>query len=451
MKSGSQSFRAARLTTVILGVLIVLFGPLLLLASGWYVQRQEMKERSDELAVYWNRYAASFYEMQGGWGGLEERLQADLLDYPNRTFIVRVFDRKGERMALGSTSSEAQTSSRIRKPIVADDTIIGYTETLLTQQSSIPAVTWLGAIAAFIAGCVVGLLLFMRWRAESSRMLRQIQDRVAAFIPARRSDAHLRPMAQSDAFEQMAATASIQNRLEQDIIQIEDYVRKLETVRRSMVADIAHELRTPLAIMRSQLENALISETPLTLEKTAFMHDELLYLTKLVHDLQELALAEAGKLPLEKSWFSLREASEAVIEALDGEYEEQSLRIELVAPSDVMVYADRIRIRQLIVNLVGNALQHARTRVSVSVIQREGSVIWTVEDDGVGIEEEQLAHLFERFYRNASHPKGTKRRGLGLGLSIVKQYAEAHGGTIEVASVWGEGTTFRLQLPVITA
>lgn len=442
----------SRLKTAVLSVMAVLLSSILLLMSGWFMHRQEMKERSEELAIYWNRYAANYYEMRSGWSGLETRLQADILDYPDSGVSVRVYDDHEEVVAQGGVKSLTQLHGMIRKPIVEDSVIVGFTQTASESGACIPIIAWINAIAASIIGCALWWMLYTRWRTESSRMLVRLQERIAEIMP-RNSNYINNTQADPriDAQDQIAAAADVDNKLEHDLIQIERYVRKLETVRRSMVADIAHELRTPLAIMRSQLENALIADTPLTLEKTASMHDELLYLTKLVHDLQELALAEAGKLPLEKRWFSLRVVSEAVIEALQGEAEDQSLSIALHAPTDVMVYADPIRIRQLIVNLIGNAIQHARTQVTVTILQQEGSMMWSVTDDGYGIEEEQLAHLFERFYRNASHARESNRRGLGLGLSIVKQYTEAHGGSIDVDSQWGEGTTFRIHLPVIVA
>lgn len=451
-KNDSKWSRSTWMTAAAAGGIAALIVSMLLLGSGWFIQRQVLTDRNEEQAIYWNRYAANYYETQGGWQGLEGRLRADVRDYPIRALNVHVYDVNGEQVAQGGTADE--WSGDHRKPIVEEGAIIGYTHTAIRHGASMPGAAWIGAIVVFIVCYTLWMWLIYRWRTESSRMLHRVQERIAGIVPARSGSGVATAIASAsnsvnsltDAFEQIAAT---DNRLEQDLAHIDAYMRKLETVRRSMVADIAHELRTPLAIMRSQLENALIAETPLSLDKTASMHDEMLYLTKLVHDLQELALAEAGKLPLEKSWFSLREASEAVLEALQVEAEEAAISIQLDAPTDVMVYADRVRVRQLIVNLIGNALQHARTQVIVSVHQQDGSVTWTVRDDGFGIEKEQLAHLFERFYRNASHTSDNKRRGLGLGLSIVKQYTEAHGGTIEVTSVWGEGTTFRLQLPVI--
>jgi signal transduction histidine kinase len=334
---------------------------------------------------------------------------------------------------------------------VENGVIVGYTEASGERGAGIPPAAWIGAVAAFIIGSGLWLLLYARWRSVTNRVLSRLYVQVTGIVPDSASMDRSVNVKTEFSHDSIATAVPLEDRLERELAQLEGYVRKLETVRRSMVADIAHELRTPLAIMRSQLENALIAETPLTLEKTAAMHDELLFLTKLVHDLQELALAEAGKLPLEKRWFSLREVSRAVIEALQGDAEEQSLSVELHARGDVRVYADPLRIRQLIVNLIGNALQHARSQVTVTVLQQDGHAIWTVKDDGFGIEEEQIAYLFERFYRNDSEPRESNRRGLGLGLSIVKQYTEAHGGIIDVESRWGEGTIFRIQLPIIAA
>mgnify|MGYP001443621090 CR=1 FL=1 len=445
-KNDSDWSRSAWVTAAVIGGIAALFTSVLLLGSGWFIQRQVLKDRSEEQAIYWNRYASSYYELHGSWEGLEDKLREDVRDYPLRALYVLVYDGDGKQVAQGGSAVEL--SSDIRKPIVEDGVIIGYTQTAIRNGASIPSAAWIGAGVLFTTSYAFWLLLIKRWRTELSRMMIRIQERIAGIVTSRSSSdtfASIGPL--SDSFEQIAAAG---HRLDRDLEHIDAYMRRLETVRRSMVADIAHELRTPLAIMRSQLENALMAETPLPLDKTASMHDELLYLSKIVHDLQELALAEAGKLPLERSWFSLRETSEAVMEALLVDAEADTLSIQLDAPTDVMVYADRVRIRQLIVNLIGNALQHARTQVVVSVQQHESSVEWSVKDDGFGIEEEQLTHLFERFYRSPSHSRDMKRRGLGLGLSIVKQYTEAHGGTIEVSSVWGQGTMFKVRLPIIT-
>jgi signal transduction histidine kinase len=227
-------------------------------------------------------------------------------------------------------------------------------------------------------------------------------------------------------------------------------VERLETVRRTMVADIAHELRTPIAVMRTQLENAIQESLPLPLERTVSLHDETLRLTKLVRDLQELSLAESGHLPLSKSWFSLTELAAAVAETLVIGTEDRVIQTSIDMDLDIRIYADEIRIRQIIINLIGNALQHARRELRMEIRLREGQAELMIADDGWGIEEEELSFVFDRFYRGKAHTTASKRgSGLGLGLAIAKQFALAHGGTLSVTSHYGQGAVFTLCLPII--
>ena len=201
------------------------------------------------------------------------------------------------------------------------------------------------------------------------------------------------------------------------------------------------------------LDNALFTETSLPPIKIAVLHAETMRVSKLVHDLQELALAESGHLPLEKKWFSLTDLALSVVETIAIDAEDKGLSVQFKADHDIRVYADENRIRQLVVNLLGNAIRHAKSKVALTLgLSPEGAFL-TITDDGFGIEEEDLPHLFERFYRaktGISLEEPTIGPGLGLGLAIVKQYAQAHGGRVTAMSKWGEGAEFTVVLPVMT-
>ncbi|WP_164779576.1 sensor histidine kinase [Paenibacillus kobensis] len=413
---------------------------LLVLAGSFIASSNASKGRDERIGLFWNLYAVNYYELHKGWDGIPLLMESAAENYPEPEFTsITIKETNGQ--AIARFGGQASSDTVVRMPIVWKGEVVGYTETAVQSQKLFTPWIWLLAIAAGAVGFGLWNLQHARRKAAVREQAERLYWRMSALVPAAAADSGIDDIGQSEGL--------VAYKLEHLTQQIESYTGRLETVRRSMVADFAHELRTPLAVMRSQLENSLNAGVPLPLAKAASMHDETLHLSKLVHDLQELALAEAGKLPLEKRWFSLRLLSEAVTEALQVEADDRGIVLSLQAEKDVSVYADSARIRQLIVNLTGNAIQHARREVTVDIVLNNTGVKWTVRDDGFGIEEEQLPSLFERFYRGQSYSPSGDSRGLGLGLAIAKQYAEAHGGTITVASRWGEGTSFQVSLPIM--
>lgn len=232
---------------------------------------------------------------------------------------------------------------------------------------------------------------------------------------------------------------------------IEERLNLLETVRKSMVADVAHELRTPLSVMRSQLENSLNRQRPLDLEQASMLLDEVYRMSKLLSDLQQLSLAESGHLLLSPSWFSLRHLLEDLLEIFSMESEERGIQFELQGSGNFRVYADEERFKQIFMNLIGNALRYAHTSVVIHISFDSDLCKVSVADDGMGMEPEQLDTVFERFYRGTMQRKelfAKNSPGLGLGLPIVKQLIELHAGMIKVSSAWNVGTSFHLQFPI---
>lgn len=225
-------------------------------------------------------------------------------------------------------------------------------------------------------------------------------------------------------------------------------LEKNEQLRRSMIADLAHELRTPVAVLRGNLEAMQWNLTPVTQERIISLHDEVVRMSRLLQDLQDLAVAEAGELSLNKSDVDFRE----LVARVAGFFwpEAQSRGIELsfeVEDGAGMVFADADRIRQVLANLLTNALRHTSSggRVRVTARRSGDEVVVTVADTGEGIDPEDLPHVFDRFYR------GRKERpehlGLGLGLGIAKALVEAHGGRIWAESEKGKGASFHFAIP----
>ena len=229
-----------------------------------------------------------------------------------------------------------------------------------------------------------------------------------------------------------------------------DKLVRTEELRRNMVSDIAHELRTPLTNIRCQLEtlqDGLARPEPVIINS---LHDETMLLSRLVDDLQELALAEAGMLSLSLNPMSVdREIAEAV-EAIQSQARQKSIEVKIDTAAGLpQVYADRRRVGQILRNLLSNAIAHTSPggRIEVSALPQASFVKISISDNGEGIAPEQLPRIFERFHRtDASRARSSG--GYGLGLAIVKQLVMAHGGEVSVDSELGRGSTFTFTLRV---
>ena len=228
----------------------------------------------------------------------------------------------------------------------------------------------------------------------------------------------------------------------------------LEELRQNLVNDVAHELRTPLANLQGYLEVLRDGLTPATPEVIAILHEESLLLNRLVADLQELALAEAGELPLNREPRAIDTSIAFAIDAIRPQAEANQLTLIESTPDPLPeVLVDDARLSQILRNLLRNALAHTPAGGSIEIRAEPaspGNVAVSVQDSGKGISAEHLPYVFERFYRvDPSRTRSTG--GSGLGLAIVKHLVEAHGGQISVTSQPGAGTTFTFTLPIATS
>ncbi|MBO9599306.1 MAG: HAMP domain-containing histidine kinase [Cohnella sp.] len=231
-------------------------------------------------------------------------------------------------------------------------------------------------------------------------------------------------------------------------------LREAEDARKRLVADVAHELRTPLSIMQLKLENAQQTGSNASPEMLLGLHDEVIRLGLLVEDLHVLSLAEAGRLTLDCKPLDLSEKLEQLVDNVRMEAKENGLEIGFKSDTGpVTVTADARRIAQVFINLLTNAIRYTPAGGSISV-HMEGQVVErgstytkvSITDTGIGIPEEDVAHLFDRFYR-VEEARSRNTGGTGLGLSIAHQFVKAHGGFIRVQSVPNAGTTFSVYLP----
>jgi two-component system sensor histidine kinase BaeS len=217
--------------------------------------------------------------------------------------------------------------------------------------------------------------------------------------------------------------------------------------RRRLLADVSHELRTPLAVIQGNIEAILDGVHEADDAHLGAILDETHVLARLVDDLRTVALSEGGNLPLHREPTDLSILAAESVASFQSSAEAAGVSLEVHVDDEVpLLDIDPVRIREVLSNLVANALRHTPHGGSIGVVATNAadgkSVEIVVRDTGTGIDPALLPHVFDRF------AKAADSRGSGLGLAIARGLVEAHGGSIDVESSAATGTTFRLRVPV---
>ncbi|MDR1136635.1 MAG: HAMP domain-containing protein [Clostridiales Family XIII bacterium] len=247
-------------------------------------------------------------------------------------------------------------------------------------------------------------------------------------------------------FESETKTTELYN-LVSSINHLADALDAQKKLQRQLTADVAHELRTPLATLGTHLEAMIEGVWEATPERLVSCHEEIQRLGKMVVDLERLERAESDNLQLDKAPADLFALAHSVCDNFAGELTNKNLRLDIEG-EHVNVMIDKDRIRGVISNLMSNAVKYTpeggRIKISVENAENAGNLV--VEDNGEGIEASKLPFIFERFYRaDTSRSRGTG--GTGIGLAIVKSVVSAHGGSVDVQSKPDEGSRFTVTLP----
>jgi two-component system phosphate regulon sensor histidine kinase PhoR len=227
--------------------------------------------------------------------------------------------------------------------------------------------------------------------------------------------------------------------------------RKLETVRRDFVSNVSHELRTPLASLKAlteTLQQGALTDPPAAQRFLSQMDDEIDNLTQMVQELLELSRIESGKVPLQKKEINPCAVIDPAVKRMTLQAQRSSLELLNACPETLPEIAvDSSRLQQVLVNLIHNAIKFTPPggRIEVSAHAEEKFVIFSVQDSGIGIPPDDLARIFERFYKA---DRARTSGGTGLGLSICRHLVEAHGGKIWAESRPGEGSTFFFSIPI---
>jgi signal transduction histidine kinase len=223
-----------------------------------------------------------------------------------------------------------------------------------------------------------------------------------------------------------------------------------EKSRKQLLADVAHELRNPLSIVQGNLEAWLDDVIKPTPEQIASVYDETVLLNRLISDLRELSLAEAGQLKLNLEPADLNELINSEVAVFQARSQEKGVSLSSESADGLpIVNIDRDRIRQVLHNLLENALRYTPSGGSIKVEARQaevGRVQVAVSDSGSGINPSDLPYVFDHFYK-ADKSRQRGYGGAGIGLALVRKYVELHGGKVWVESEVGKGSTFYFALP----
>ncbi len=227
---------------------------------------------------------------------------------------------------------------------------------------------------------------------------------------------------------------------------------RLEEVRKDFVANVSHELRTPVTSIKGFTETLLdgaMHEPAILQEFLVIIQKESDRLHLLIADLLELSGIEREGFSLEFVRVNVKETIENALKIVSGKLEHKNMDLMVNIPDYLIIEADTDRLIQVMVNLLSNAINYSKegTKVTITAKKTAENAVIEVQDQGIGIEQAELPRLFERFYR-VDRARSRDSGGTGLGLAIVKHLIEAHGGTVEVKSTIGVGTTFTIHLPI---
>lgn len=225
-------------------------------------------------------------------------------------------------------------------------------------------------------------------------------------------------------------------------------LKNQDMLRKRLTSDVAHELRTPLTTLQSHLEAMLDGIWEVSRERLISIKEEILRLTKLVGDLEELAKYERENLKLEKTEFDIKKLLQKSLQNFETELKIKNMKASIKGNA-LPIFADKDKINQVFINIFSNAIKYSSDngQIETELNNNENWLEISIKDTGIGISSEDLPHIFERFYR-ADQSRNRITGGAGIGLSIVKAIVDAHNGKIEVKSEQNKGTEFKIFLPL---
>lgn len=438
---------AAFVFVALVGVVLVAYGANRATAVSF--QRFLQADENSQLQNLQTNLAA-FYAAQASWDGVNQVLRDSGLGPESGGYFLRVTDKNGQQVGVRGGQGRDQAEFDFSLPIIVAGLEVGRLwanptgggvgragEQFLMAVNQ--AIVWAGLVALAFA-LILGLFLAQRL----TRPLRQLTRATQA-------------VAAGDLSQQVPVTSQDElGELGDHFNQMAHALETAEAQRRQLLADTAHDLRTPISVIQSHLEAMLDGIFPPTPENLAVVHEETLHLGRLVNDVRTLSLVEAGQLPMDMQIVDLSAIVQQAAVAFAPLAEVDGICFTTDIIQTVTVTADAARIHQVLANLIANALRYAPQgsqllpAVHIRLTTNADSAEVHIQDNGPGLTAEQQELIFGRFWR-ADTARGRERLeqgGSGLGLAIAKGIVEAHGGGIHVVSQSGVGSTFVFSLPL---
>ena len=433
---GRLSLRA-RLVLALVGVALLAVALAALLSSLGLDSRlnDAAHARLQRSATHAAGLAAAVYQDAGGWTPSASSELAHLAALDGIRLAVRLPGGRLQPIGAAPEGATAQAPIRAGGRQLGTVVIAAAGGTLLSPEDqhlrhSLDRLHLAAGAAAAFAALLIALLL-----AETlSRPLRRIRS---AAERLERGDLNAR--ADPGGAPELRSTGRALNRLAETL-------EHAEELRKASVADLAHELRTPVNGLLQRIEAAQDEVLPLPENLTA-MHDEALRLTRLLDDLSRLAEAEQPGLLLDKQPLDLAQVAQAVADSFAPQFAEAGIAFaSRLEPA--VVAGDPGRLEQIAANLLSNALRYTEAGGSVDLIVHPlaGEAVLEVADTGIGIAPDDLRHIYTRFWRG-DRSRSRATGGTGIGLAIVHELVRAHDGRIDIDSTPGHGTRFRITLP----
>lgn len=408
---------------------------LVLLAYALLASALAQRDR-DLVASALQQYAGQY--RRGGLSAVREAVASDRMAGRHEGLFVRVLGPRAE--ALFATVPSSWVSSGVFEVASArleDGTLVQVGKSTEARADILLRFRAAAALvfASSLLFAVVGGVLITRWALAP---LRQLNAVLGGIVRTGRVSGRVPVRADGDPLDDLS-------RLFNEML---DRIEALIEGLRGSLDNVAHDLRTPLARLRAVLEGALREgEDAEALRRSlSAAVEETDRVSSTLTTLMDISEAENGAMALRKERVLAREALGESVELYADVAEEKGIALTLEAPADLALPADRARLRQALANLVDNALKYTPRggRVRLSARAEGPAVVFECADDGPGISAEDLPRIWERLYRG---DRSRSERGLGLGLSLVRAIARAHGGEATVESSPGRGSVFRLRLP----